>query len=113
MVAGILVRPDWVRIGVVVLAVCTPLFVAAANWTYSRALPSMFLTEPATAPDLGDWKTVCTVPDMEVAEVRSPPDTSLARAGQAWLRAKGEYVVLTCLAATLGRSQSQMHRRLM
>jgi len=24
--------------------------------------------------------------DMEVAEVRSPPDTSLARAGQAWLR---------------------------
>jgi len=38
---------------------------------------------------------VCTVPDMEVAEVRSPPDTSLARAGQAWLRAQGEYVVLT------------------
>jgi len=43
----------------------------------------------------GGWKIVCTVPDMEVAEVRSPPDTSLARAGQAWLRANEQFVVLT------------------
>ena len=89
----VLVRPGWVRI--LVVAACAPVFVAAANWAYMSALPSRFLTERATTPDLGDWKTVCTVPDMEVAEVRSPPDTSLARAGQAWLRAQGEYVVLT------------------
>jgi len=89
----VLVRPGWVRI--LVVAACAPVFVAAANWAYLSALPSRFLTERATTADLGDWKTVCTVPDMEVAEVRSPPDTSLARAGQAWLRAQGEYVVLT------------------
>jgi hypothetical protein len=93
MVACVLVRPGWVWI--LVLAACAPLFATAANWTYLSALPSRFQTERATTPDLGDWKTVCTVPDMEVAEVRSPPDTSLARAGQAWLRAKDEYVVLT------------------
>ena len=93
VVAGVLVRPAWV--GLLVLAACAPLFAAAANWTYLGALPSRFQTERATTPDLGDWKTVCTVPDMEVAVVRSPPDTSLARAGQAWLRAKDEYVVLT------------------
>jgi hypothetical protein len=89
----VLLRPGWVR--VLVVAACAPVFVAAANWTYLSALPSRFLTEPAKSPDLGDWRTVCTVPDMEVAEVRSPPDTSLARAGQAWLRANEEYVVLT------------------
>jgi len=89
----VLVRPGWVRI--LAVAACAPVFVAVANWAYLSALPSRFLTERATTPDLGDWKTVCTVPDMEVAEVRSPPDTSLARAGQAWLRAKEQYVVLT------------------
>ena len=93
MVAWVRVRPGWV--GILVLAACAPLFAAAANWTYLSALPSRFQTERATTLDLGDWKTVCKVPDMEVAVVRSPPDTSLARAGQAWLRAKDEYVVLT------------------
>jgi hypothetical protein len=93
VVAWILVRPGWVWI--LVLAACVALFAAAANWTYLSALTSRFQTERATTPDLGDWKTVCTVPDMEVAVVRSPPDTSLARAGQVWLRAKDEYVVLT------------------
>jgi len=93
VVAWVLVRPGCVCI--LVVAVCAPVFVAAANWTYLSALPPRFPTEWATTSDLGDWKTVCTVPDMEVAEVRSPPDTSLARAGQAWLRANGEYVVLT------------------
>jgi hypothetical protein len=93
MVACVLVRPAWVRL--LLLAACAPLFASAANWTYLSALPSRFQTERATAPDLGDWKTMCTVPDMEVAVVRSPPDTSLAGAGQAWLRAKDGYVVLT------------------
>jgi hypothetical protein len=82
-------------LSVLVVATCAPVFLAAANWTYLRALPFGLLTEQATTRDLGDWKTVCTVPDTEVAEVRSPPDTSLARAGQAWLRTNEEYVVLT------------------
>src|SRR5271169_873352 len=93
VVAWVLVRSGWVWI--LVLAACAPWFATAANWTYLSALTSRFHTERATTPDLRDWKTVCTVPDMEVAVVRSPPDTSLARAGQAWLRAKDEYVVLT------------------
>ena len=93
MVACVLVRPAWMSL--LLLAACAPLLAAAANWTYLSALRSRFQTEPATAPDLGDWKTVCIVPDMEVAVVRSPPDTSLAGAGQAWLRAKDGYVVLT------------------
>ena len=93
MIAWVLVRPGWVCI--LVAAACAPLFAAAANWTYLSALPSRFQTEPATTRDPEDWKTVCTVPDMEVAEVRSPPDTSLARTGQVWLQANGEYVVLT------------------
>jgi hypothetical protein len=93
VVARVLVRPGWVRI--LVVAACAFLVVAAANWTYLNALPSGFSTERAATPDLGDWKTVCTLPNMEVAEVRSPPDTSLARAGQAWLRANQEYSVLT------------------
>lgn len=57
--------------------------------------PSRFSTDRAKTADPGDWKIVCTVPDMEVADVRSSPDTSLARAGQTWLRANGDYVVLT------------------
>ncbi len=89
----VLVRPGWVRI--LAVAACAPLFVAAANWIFLSALPSRFLTERSTTSDQGDWKTVCSVPDMEVAEVRSPPDTSLAKSGQAWLRANIEYVVLT------------------
>ncbi len=93
VVAWVLMRPGWAWI--LVLAACAPLFAAAANRTYLSALPSRFQTERASAPDLGNWKTVCTVPDMEVAVVRTPPDTSLARAGQAWLRAKDEYAVLT------------------
>lgn len=93
VVGWVLVRAGWVRI--LVVAACAPVFVAAANWTYLSALPSRFFAERATTPDLGDWKTVCTIPDMEVAEVRSPPDTSVALAGQAWLRAKEDYVVLT------------------
>jgi hypothetical protein len=93
VVAWVLVRPGWVWI--LVLVACGPLFAAAANWTYLSALPSGFQTERATAPDLAGLKTVCTVPDMEVAEVRSPPDASLARAGQAWLREKDAYAVLT------------------
>jgi hypothetical protein len=93
VVAWLLTRPGWV--GILVVAACAPVFVAASNWTYLSALPSRFQAERATTPDLGDWKTVCTVPDMELAEVRSPPDTSLALAGQTWLRAKGEYAVLT------------------
>ena len=92
-VAWVLMRPAWVWI--LVLVVCAPFFAATANWRYLSALPSRFQTERAATPDLEDWKSVCTIPDMEVADVRSPPDTSLARAGQAWLRAKDEYAVLT------------------
>jgi hypothetical protein len=107
LLCWVLVRPGWVRI--LVVAACAPVFVAAANRAYLSALPSRFLTERATTPDLGDWKTVCTVPDMEVAEVRSPPDASLARAGQAWLRANDEYVVLTmpsCHTRLIGKPDS-------
>jgi len=102
----VLVRPGWVRI--LVVAASAPVFVAAANWAYLSALPSSFLTERATTSDQGDWKTVCTVPDMEVAEVRSPPDTSLAKAGQAWLRANIDYVVLTmpdCNTRLIGKPE--------
>jgi hypothetical protein len=93
LVAWVLLRPGWVW--VLVLAACAPLFAAAANWTFLSALPSGYQTERATTPNLGDWKTACALPDMEVALVRSPPDTSLARAGHAWLRAKDGYVDLT------------------
>jgi hypothetical protein len=93
LVAWVLLRPGWVWI--LVLAACAPLFAAAANWTFLSALPSGYQTERATTPNLGDWKTACVLPDMEVAVVRSPPDTSLARAGHAWLRAKDGYVDLT------------------
>src|ERR1700741_943556 len=93
VVEWVLVRPGWMC--TLVVAACAPFIAAATNWSCLSALPSRFQTERATTPDLGDWKAVCTVPDMEVAVVRSPPDTSLARAGQAWLRAKDEYAVLT------------------
>jgi hypothetical protein len=93
VVAWVLGRPGWVWI--LVLAACAPLFAATANLRYLSALPSSFQTERTATPDMGDWKTVCTIPDMQVAEVRSPPDASVARAGQAWLRAKDEYAVLT------------------
>ena len=70
-----------------------------ANWVYLLALPTLFLVEPAMAVDRENWRTVCEVPDMELADVRrgirTPPDTSLARAGQAWLRHGNEYAVLT------------------
>jgi len=80
---------------VLLVASCAPSFVADASGGYLSAPHSRFSTDRTTRADLSEWKTVCTVPDMEVAEVRSPSDTSLARAGKAWLRANGEYVVLT------------------
>lgn len=57
------------------------------------------LIAPARPADLGDWKTVCEVPNMDLADVRrgirTPPDTSLARARQAWLRHGNDYAILT------------------
>jgi len=59
------------------------LAVAGTNGTPSSALPSKSFTEPDTASDLGDWKTVCTVPDMEPPRNRhSGRDQRRACAGE-------------------------------
>jgi hypothetical protein len=75
------------------------LFSCLVYLAYLLAPSSLFVVESATAEDHEDWRTVCEVPDMELAAVRSgirtPPDTSLARAGQAWLRHGNDYAILT------------------
>jgi outer membrane protein assembly factor BamB len=63
------------------------------------ALSTLFVVESAMAEDHKGWRTVCEVPNMELAAVRSgirtPPDASLAGAGQAWLRRGNDYAILT------------------
>jgi hypothetical protein len=75
------------------------LFSCVAYWAHLFALSTLFVVGSAMAEDHDDWRTVCDVPDMELAAVRSgirsPPDTSLASAGQAWLRHGNDYAILT------------------
>src|SRR5579862_8683692 len=81
------VRPKWWRLLPLVISV--PVFFFVVEWAYLVAIPSRFLIEQDTAAESGNWNTVCTVPDMTLAMVRSTPDLSLERAGQAWLVGTG------------------------
>jgi hypothetical protein len=93
-------KPGWRRLAIPVL--CAPLFFVVAEWAFLIAIPSRFLIEPDTAPESGEWKTVCTFPDMAVAQVRCGSDLPLERAGQTWLSGRGmnEYSVLTMPGCT-------------
>jgi hypothetical protein len=75
------------------------LFSCLVYLAHLLALSTLFVVGSATAEDHEDWRTVCEVPDMELAGIhsgiRTPPDTSLARAGQAWLRHGDDYAILT------------------
>jgi len=75
------------------------LFSCLVYQAYLLALSPLFVVESAAAEDHQDWKMVCEVPDMELAEVRrairTPPDTSLACAEQVWLRHGNDYALLT------------------
>jgi hypothetical protein len=88
-------RPRWPRL--LTLAASLPVFFFLAQWAYLLALPSLFLIEQDKGSESGDWKTVCALADMSLAQVQSPPDVPLERAGQAWLTATGTnaYAVLT------------------
>ena len=86
VVAWVLMRPGWAWI--LVLAACAPLFAAAANRTYLSALPSQI-------PDRASQRTRSGKLEDGVHSTRygggssaprTPPDTSLARAGQAWFK---------------------------
>jgi hypothetical protein len=87
-------RPKWWRL--LPLIVCAPVFFFVIEWAYLVAIPSRFLIERDTAPESGDWKSVCTVADMSLAPVRTSPDLLLERAGEAWLMGTGinAYAVL-------------------
>jgi len=87
-------RPRWWRL--LPLAACVPIFFVLVEWAYLLAIPSRFLIEQDTAPESGDWKSVCAVADMSLATVRSAPDVSLEHAGEAWLSGTGvnDYTVL-------------------
>jgi hypothetical protein len=80
-------RPKWWRL--LPFVVCVPVFFMVIEWAYLVAIPSRFLIEQDTAPESGEWKSVCTIPDMSLAPVRSAPDLLLERAGQAWLTGTG------------------------
>jgi len=63
------------------------------------ALGALLIAGPAAGADHADWKVVCEVPDMELAPlrrgIRTPPDTSLGGAGQAWLQHGNGYAILS------------------
>ncbi|HXX56294.1 MAG TPA: hypothetical protein VEJ17_00710 [Candidatus Nitrosotalea sp.] len=88
-------RPRWLRL--LPLAASAPIFFFLAQWAYLLALPSLFLIEQDKGSESGDWNTVCALVDMSLAQVQSPPDVPLERAGQAWLTVTGTnaYAVLT------------------
>jgi hypothetical protein len=88
LVAGALayfffIRPKWYRL--LPLLICVPVFFIVMEWAYLVAILSRFLIEQDTASESGNWKSVCDVPNMSLAAVRSPPDLLLERAGQTWL----------------------------
>jgi hypothetical protein len=91
-VAGVLwywffARPKWWRL--LPLIVCVPAVFFVTEWAYLVAIPSRFLIEPDTAPESGNWKSVCVITNMSLATVQSPPDLPLERAGQTWLVGTG------------------------
>ncbi len=92
MVAGALwywffARPKWWRL--LPLVVCVPVSFMVIEWAYLVAIPSRFLIEQDTATESGDWKSVCAIPNMSLAPVRSAPDLLLEHAGQTWLAGTG------------------------
>jgi hypothetical protein len=81
------VRPKWWRL--LPLIVCVPVFFVTMEWAYMVAIPTKFLIEQDTVSELGNWKSVCDIPDVSLAAVRSSPDLLLERAGQTWLAGTG------------------------
>jgi hypothetical protein len=93
------------------LVAAVPAFEIALSWTYLLAIPSAFLIEAETAPEIGDWPVACRVEDATLLQLRAPAYPDLARAQQAWVgstTAPGSWRLLTGTDCQL---EETAHRR--
>ena len=89
------------------LAALAPATVAAVVWAYLVAIPGQFLIEHDTAPETGDWRAACSVPDASTVGLPTGVTLALERAGETWVRtgAKAEYGVLSMPGCAVARRE--------
>jgi hypothetical protein len=73
-----------------------PVFVAAMNVAYLVAIPSHFLIEPDTRPELRAWKEQCNIPQTSLMPVRTTANLPSLAVREWWLqRPDGRYSLLS------------------
>ncbi|PWT83330.1 MAG: hypothetical protein C5B57_07005 [Blastocatellia bacterium] len=70
----------------VVLVFCVPVLYVTLATTYLIAIPSHFLIEPDTAPEVQNWTERCVVPDASLMQVRRPITLAVSGVGEWWVQ---------------------------
>ena len=81
LVYWFLARPGWRRTLCLGLPIVPALI--ALNYAYMVAIPTYFLIEPDTTAERGTWSLECTVRDVWIPAISSPPGPS--RSAAIWL----------------------------
>ena len=72
-----------------------PILVAAVNTVYLIAIPSYFLIEPDTAPEVTGWEEHCLVPNVSLMPVRTSVNQPASGVGEWWVqRPDARYALL-------------------
>jgi hypothetical protein len=77
-------KPGWMRMLGVAAAV--PVLFAALMWGYLYVIPSHFLIEDDSSPEITAWPEECGLDGYALVDLKTNPDTSLAEAGQTWIQ---------------------------
>lgn len=84
------------RVRLLVWVPTIPMLVAAMNAAYLVAIPSYFLIEPDTRPELRSWKERCRIADASLLPVRTTASLPTLPIREWWLgRSDGRYALLT------------------
>lgn len=72
-----------------------PALVAGLNVALLVAIPSFFLIEPDTAPELAAWEEQCFIPDVSLLSIRTPVEAPVGGVREWWVqRPDARYAVL-------------------
>ena len=76
-----------------------PTLIAGLNAAYLVAIPSYFLIEPDTLPEVASWKEHCFVPDVSLMPVRTTVNQPIAGVREWWVQRPDARNVLLRLPA--------------
>jgi len=83
-----------------------PMLMAALNVAYLVAIPSYFLIEPDTAPEVANWEEYCLVPDVSLMSIRTTVNQPSVGVREWWMqRPDARYALLRlpdCVVADAG-----------